>query len=77
MNKARSAPEVEELRMSAIAIAEAARASENRISTKETIEIRSLCLLPCKAETERLRRRNGAPCKFRKRTFGSGGDSHR
>jgi hypothetical protein len=40
--------------MSAITIAEAARASENRISKKETIEIRSLCPLSSKGETERL-----------------------
>jgi hypothetical protein len=42
--------------MSAITIAEAARASENRISTRETIETRSLCLLSSKGETERFAR---------------------
>ena len=41
--------------MSTIAIAEAARASQNLISTKETIEVRSLCLLPCKGEASGLR----------------------
>lgn len=35
-------------------MAEAARASENRTSTQDTIEVRSLCLLSCRHRTEQL-----------------------
>jgi 4'-phosphopantetheinyl transferase len=40
--------------MPAMAIAEVTPALANRISTKGTIEVHSLCLLSCKGETERL-----------------------
>ncbi|HKD82306.1 MAG TPA: 4'-phosphopantetheinyl transferase superfamily protein [Candidatus Angelobacter sp.] len=35
-------------------MAEAARASENRTSTHDTVEVRSLCLLSCQHRTEQL-----------------------
>jgi 4'-phosphopantetheinyl transferase len=42
--------------MSAMTIAKTSPASANRPSTKDTIEVQSLCLLSCKGETERLAR---------------------
>jgi 4'-phosphopantetheinyl transferase len=42
--------------MAARAVAEAPLASVNRTSAEKTIEVRSLCLLSCKGETNRLAR---------------------
>jgi 4'-phosphopantetheinyl transferase len=42
------------MNMPAMAMAGVAPASENRTSTKDTVEVRSLCLLSCKDGTERL-----------------------
>src|SRR5690242_5974535 len=42
--------------MPGIALERAAQAVTSRLSAKDTIEVRSLCLLSCQGETERLAR---------------------